>query len=297
MGHISVLLQEAIDGLDIKAGDVFVDGTYGAGGHTAEVVRRFGETIKIFAIDADITAISRGKALGSGSQGLASGNVTLIHGNFRNIDELLRERGIEHIDKVLLDIGFSSDQLVDGRGLSFRTDEPLDMRFSTDQELTAETIVNEWDEETLRTIIKAYGEERWAGRIARGIVRTRELSPIKTTTDLVNIILSATPRRYQHERLHPATRTFQALRITVNDELQALQEGMEKSFHILNPGGRLAIISFHSLEDRLVKNYFKILEQTKLGKRMSKKPLIAKEVEREENPRSRSAKLRIIEKI
>lgn len=307
MIHKSVLLKEAIDGLAIKPGDIFVDGTLGGGGHTEEVIKRYGSKVKIFAIDLDSEAIIRSKER---LQNL-SGDVTYLMGNFRNMDELLKSAGISNADKILLDIGLSSNQLEDsGRGFSLRLDEPLNMSFkapthevvggpteSAGQDWTAERIVNTWDEDSLRTIIKAYGEERFAGRIAKGIVRTRQLSPIKTTTDLVNIILVSTPKVYHRGRLHPATRTFQALRITVNDELQALSEGMEKGFQILNPRGRLAVISFHSLEDRLVKNYFKLLQANKEAERVTKKPMTPKEEETVENPRARSAKLRIIEKL
>jgi 16S rRNA (cytosine1402-N4)-methyltransferase len=297
MIHTSVLLQEAIDGLDLKAGDIFVDGTLGNGGHTEAIIQKLGDTVKIFAIDADADALARSKERLStlGKQG-----VTYILGNFRDMITLLAEYKVEHVDKILLDIGLSSNQLEEsGRGFAFRSDEPLNMSFKKEvgeDDLTAEIIVNEWDEDTLRTIIKAYGEERWAGRIARAIVRTRELTPIKTTTDLVNIILSATPAVYHRQRLHPATRTFQALRITVNDELQALNEALENGFKLLNSGGRMAVISFHSLEDRLVKNYFKTMESAALVTRVYKKPLTPKESEVEANPRSRSAKLRIIQK-
>ena len=297
MLHTSVLLQEAIDGLEFKPGDIFVDGTLGNGGHTAAIIEKFGDTVKVFAIDADADALARSKErLGK----LGTQDVTYILGNFRDMDELLTQYKVEHVDKILLDIGLSSNQLEEsGRGFAFRSDEPLNMSFKKEvgeDDLTAEHIVNTWDEDTLRTIIKAYGEERWAGRIARAIVRTRELTEIKKTTDLVNIILSATPAVYHRQRLHPATRTFQALRITVNDELQALNEGLENGFKLLNPKGRMAVISFHSLEDRLVKNYFKTMESAKLVTRVHKKPLTPHESEVEANPRSRSAKLRIIEK-
>jgi 16S rRNA (cytosine1402-N4)-methyltransferase len=296
MIHKSVLLNEAIDGLDIHAGDVFVDGTLGNGGHTEEVLRRFGKQVKIFAIDADSEAIIRAKE----RLEHFGGDITYILGNFRNMKDLLVGAGIESVDKILLDIGMSSNQLEEGkRGFSFRADEPLNMSFKkeiADDDWTAEKIVNTWDEDSLRTVIKAYGEERFAGRIAKGIVKAREVSQIKTTTDLVNIILASTPAVYHRQRLHPATRTFQALRITVNDELQALQEGIENGFRLLNKDGRLAVISFHSLEDRMVKNYFKLLQADKVVERITKKPVVPQDEEVSENPRSRSAKLRIIHK-
>ncbi len=295
--HKPVLLQEVILGLQIKPGEVLVDGTVGGGGHSEEVLRRFGKSVKIFAIDADSEAIIRAKK----RLEKFDGDVTYLLGNFRNMDELLGRAGIQQVDKILLDIGMSSNQLEEsGRGFSFRINEPLNMSFKKEhdnEDWTAERIVNTWDEGSLRTIIKAYGEEKFAGRIAKAIVRTRDLSPIKTTTDLVNIILAATPKTYHRGRLHSATRTFQALRITVNDEIKALEEGIKNGFKILNVGGRLAVISFHSLEDRLVKNYFKLLQANKVGERLTKKPITPKEGEIVENPRARSAKLRIIKKL
>ncbi|MCX6703589.1 MAG: 16S rRNA (cytosine(1402)-N(4))-methyltransferase RsmH [Candidatus Zambryskibacteria bacterium] len=296
MIHRSVLLQEVIKGLDIQPGDVVVDGTLGNGGHTKAIADMFGTSIKQIGIDLDQDALDRSK------ERLADTtcDMTYVLGSFRNIDEHMAALGQETVNKVLLDIGLSSNQLEEsGRGFAFRSDEPLKMTFKKElgeEEYDAHTIVNTWDEDSLRTIIRSYGEERFAGRIARGIVRTRELSPIGTTTDLVNVILASTPRFYHHGKTHPATRTFQALRITVNDEIYALEEGLEKSFALLAPKGRLAIISFHSLEDRLVKEHFKSLEAAKQGIRITKKPITPKDEEVYENPRSRSAKLRIIEK-
>ena len=304
--HKTVLLQEAIDSLDMKAGDIFVDGTLGNGGHTEEVVKRFGNKVKIFAIDADSDAILRAE------KRLAplSGDITYILGNFRNMDELLQSHQLDSrfrgndegwVNAILLDIGMSSNQLEEsGRGFAFRTDEPLKMSFQKDVgegDWTAERIVNTWDEDSLRTIIKSYGEENFAGCIAKGIVKARGLAPIKTTTDLVNVILASTPAVYHRGRLHPATRTFQALRITVNDELQVLSDGLTKGFGLLKSDGRIAVISFHSLEDRIVKNYFKTMEATGFGKRVTKKPVTPTSEEIEANPRSRSAKLRVFQKI
>ncbi len=296
MIHRSVLLQEVIKGLDIQPGDVVVDGTLGNGGHTLAIAEKFGKNVKLIGIDLDADAIERSKVRLKDVEC----DITYVLGSFRNIDEHLQSLGIESVNKVLLDIGLSSNQLEEsGRGFAFRSDEPLKMTFKkeiADEEYDAHTIVNTWDEDSIRTIIRSYGEEKFAGRIAKGIVRTRELSPINTTTDLVNVILASTPRFYHHGKTHPATRTFQALRITVNDEIYALEEGLEKSFLQLAPKGRLAIISFHSLEDRVVKEHFKSLEAGKLGMRITKKPITPNEEEVYENPRSRSAKLRIIEK-
>ena len=205
------------------------------------------------------------------------------------------------VDKILLDIGLSSNQFEEsGRGFSFQKDEPLIMSFKkeiTENDLTAKEIVNTWEAENIMTILQGYGEEQFASRIARAIVRSREMKPIETTFELVDIIMSATPKFYHFKKIHPATKTFQALRITVNDEIGSLKEGIKKSFEILNPSGRLAIISFHSLEDRVVKQFFKEYEDTGKGKRINKRIIIADKEEIEENPRARSAKLRIIQKI
>lgn len=296
MIHRSVLLKEVIAGLDIQPGDVVVDGTLGNGGHTRAIAEQFGNTIKLIGIDLDQDALDRSQDRLKD----LSLDITYVLGSFRDIDKHLTDLGISQVNRVLLDIGLSSNQLEEsGRGFAFRQDEPLRMTFKKElgeEEYDAHKIVNTWDEDSIRTIIRSYGEERFAGRIAKGIVRTRNLSPIETTTDLVNVILASTPRFYHHGKIHPATRTFQALRITVNDELYALEEGLEKSFQALASKGRLAIISFHSLEDRIVKEHFKSLETSKQGIRITKKPITPNEEEVYENPRSRSAKLRIIEK-
>lgn len=297
MQHKTVLLHEAIDGLDIKAGDVFVDGTVGGGGHSEEVAKRFGNSVKIIGIDQDSEALERTK------QRLAAleCNVTLTEGNFRDIDMILKNIGFDHVDKILLDIGLSSNQFEDsGRGFSFQKDEPLIMSFKkdiTEEDLTAREIVNSWDEENIRAILEGYGEEQFAWKIAKAIVAAREIKPIETTFELVEIIKSATPKFYHHRKIHPATKTFQALRITVNNEIESLKEAVLKGFEHLSPGGRIAIISFHSLEDRVVKQFFKQQEEEGVGKRVTKKPITPLEHEISENPRSRSAKLRIIEKL
>ena len=296
MQHKSVLLQKAIDGLEIKSGDIFVDGTLGGGGHSEEVCKRFGDKVKVIGIDMDSEAILRAEKRLSDQNFKA----IFLQGNFRNIDAILNSAGIEKVDKILLDIGLSSNQFEDsGRGFSFQKDEPLIMSFKKeleDQDLTAGEIVNRWDEENLEAILEGYGEEQFAWRIARAIVSKRALKPIQTTFELVDIILGATPKFYHHRKIHPATKTFQALRIAVNDEIRALKEGVQKSFEMLNPSGRLAVISFHSLEDRVVKQFFNEYEKNGVGKKISKKPIVASKEETIDNPRSRSAKLRIIEK-
>lgn len=294
MIHQSVLLKESIDLLSIKEGDVFVDGTLGNGGHTLEVVKKFGKSIKIFAFDLDEDAIERSKKRLSEF----TADIEYINSNFKEVYNILKSKNI-FADKILLDIGLSSNQLEESnRGFSFSKNEPLQMTFSKKKDsFDAYDIVNFWDEDILRVIIRQYGEERFAGKIASGIVKTRSVSKIETTEDLVNVILANTPKFYHYGKIHPATRTFQALRIAVNDELTNLNDGLEASFNILSAKGRLAVISFHSLEDRIVKKYFKNLEVVNLVKKITKKPVVPKEEEISNNKRSRSAKLRVIEKI
>ena len=297
MMHIPVLLHEAIDGLDIKVGNIFVDGTLGNGGHSEEVCKRFGNKVSIVAIDLDSEAIERSKEKLSP----LSDKIHYVEGSFRSIDIILDRLSIEKVDRILFDIGLSSNQFEEsGRGFSFQRDEPLLMSFKSnldENDLTAREIINDWDEESIRMILEGYGEEQFARRIAKAIVIQREMKPIETTGELVETILSATPRFYHHRKIHPATKTFQALRITVNDEIRNLKDGISKGFKRLNKGGRLAVISFHSLEDRVVKNFSKEKEVEKEGKKTTKKPIIPKKEEIETSPRSRSAKLRIIEKL
>ena len=296
MQHKTVLLQKSIDGLEIKGGDIFVDGTLGGGGHSEEVLKRFAGKVTVIGIDLDSEALARSKTRLE-DQGF---KVTFLQGNFRNIDTILNSAGFQKVDKILLDIGLSSNQFEDsGRGFSFQKDEPLIMSFKKElekQDLTTGEIVNRWDEENLEAILEGYGEEQFAWRIARAIVSKRALKPIQTTFELSDIILGATPKFYHHRKIHPATKTFQALRIAVNDEIRALKEGVQKSFEMLNPSGRLAVISFHSLEDRVVKQFFNEYEKSGVGKKISKKPIVASKEETIDNPRSRSAKLRIISK-
>jgi 16S rRNA (cytosine1402-N4)-methyltransferase len=302
MAHVSVLLQEAIAGLDIDSGDIFVDATLGSGGHSAAVVDRFGSGVRIIGIDADADAISRTKENLKGSVA----NIIYVQDNFRNLDSILDGLGIKQIDKILFDLGMSSNQLEEsGRGFSFQRNEPLLMTFekpSEKDQLTAYEIVNYWDEKEIREILRLYGEEKYANRIAKAMVSERKISKIGTTGDLVQIILQSVPKGYKG-RIHPATRTFQALRIATNDELTALPEGLDKAFRRLSREGRMAVISFHSLEDRIVKNFFRdrviarkavLINNLSAGK--AGKPIEASEEELRANPRSRSAKLRIIEK-
>lgn len=292
MTHQSVLLQESIDGLDISEGEVFIDATFNDGGHSIEVCRRLKEQVKIIGIDLDSDALEKARARFKEERC----RISLYQENFRNLNLVLEKEGIESVDAILFDLGFSSVQLEEsGRGFSFKREEPLIMTLSKEPGgLTAYEVVNEWGEQQLETIIRHYGEERSARRIAKAIVLAREAKPIKTTLDLSNVIEKEIGSR--RGKIHSATKTFQAIRITVNDELYALREGLEKGFESLAPGGRMAVISFHSLEDRIVKRYFKKIVSEKRGLLLNKKPTTASLDEREENPRSRSAKLRIITK-
>lgn len=303
MQHKTVLLQEAIDGLEIKQGDIFVDGTLGAGGHSEEVARRYsigktklGSSVVMIAIDLDQDAIRRASARIK----KLNPDVHYVEDSFRNIKAVLKKLKIDKVDKILLDIGLSSNQFEDsGRGFSFQKDEPLLMTFRKKKgkdDLTASEIVNNWEAENIATILKNYGEEQFAWKIAKAITARRVVRPIETTFDLVDIIKIATPRWYHFKKIHPATKTFQALRITVNDEIGALRQGIRDGFNSLNKNGRLAVISFHSLEDREVKQFFRELDKENFGKIITKRPITPGTLEIKENPRSRSAKLRIIEK-
>lgn len=294
MFHIPVLLNESVDSLSLHSGDVFLDGTLGAGGHSAQVAQRFGTSVKIVGLDRDAGAVARSaerlRALGADAQ--------VFTENFRDLDHVLNELGIKEVNAILLDLGISSDQLESsGRGFSFQKDEPLLMTMSENGELSAREVLNTWDEETLELILRGFGEERYSRRIAREIVRRREEKPFETTADLLEAVRAATPASYGRSKINPATRTFQALRIAVNQELDSLEEGLRKGFEALAPKGRFAVISFHSLEDRIVKNFFRERDKSGEAKIISKKPVTPSEEELENNPRSRSAKLRVIEKI
>jgi len=297
MIHKTVLLKEAISGLNIKAGDVFFDATLGGGGHSEAVCREFGKTVRVIATDLDEEAISRSTERLVKLQC----DFKTFHKSFRQIDEVVKEAGLDGVDRELFDLGLSSNQFEDsGRGFSFQKDEPLLMTFKKDlssDDITAREIVNVWDEENIEKILMGYGEESFAKKIANKIVETRKIKPIETTFDLVEIIKKATPFWYHKRKIHPATKTFQALRITVNDEMRSLQDGLEKGFKVLKLGGRMAVISFHSLEDRMVKNFFKDKVAEGEAELVNKKPLTPSKEELAENRRARSAKLRILQKI
>jgi 16S rRNA (cytosine1402-N4)-methyltransferase len=293
MSHIPVLLKEVINGLSVKDGDVVVDMTLGNAGHSKVILEDNAKNLTLVGIDADKIAIEEAQKNLSGN----SQKVILENSYFDSIGEILEKNSISKIDKVLFDLGFRSDQIDSPeRGFSIQKDGPLDMSFAKGAKITAKTIVNEWEEELLANIIYGFGEEGFSRRIAKAIVEAREIKPIETTTELAEIIKSSVPAFYRRGKIHPATKTFQALRITVNKELERLEKALPIVFSKLSAGGRIAVISFHSLEDRIVKNFFR--EKAKNGEAilLTKKPITATREEIIENPRSRSAKLRILEK-
>lgn len=307
--HIPVLFNESIENLNIKPGGIYVDGTLGGAGHSFEIARRMMPEGTLIGIDQDINAIetSKHKLKEYGD------NVIIVHDNFKNIKNAVFDSGISQVDGILLDLGVSSHQLdEEERGFSYMKDALLDMRMNRENSLTAEYIVNNYSFLEIKRIIKEYGEEKWADRIAKFICEDREKNLIKSTLQLVDIIKRAIPAAARREGPHPAKRTFQALRIEVNNELGILESTIEDSVSILKPGGRLCIITFHSLEDRIVKSTFARLEhpctcppkmpicvcgKEKQLKVISRKPIVADENELEDNPRSRSAKLRVAEKL
>lgn len=291
-GHRSVLLHEAVDGLNLKKGDVVVDATLGGAGHSLEILKSLDETGTLIGFDADADAIERSKS----ALGNAKATVHVVHDNFRNFRSGVESVGFETVDKILYDLGWSSYQLSAGRGFSFLTDEPLSMAYSSTQELSAETIVNEWSEESIADIIYGWGEERYSRRIAKAIVLARQEKRISTSGELGSLIKSSVPVAYRFGRIHPATKSFQALRIAVNDELGALVDSLKQAWSLLSVGGRIAVISFHSIEDRIVKQQFVGWSESGAGKKITKKPIVPSEAEVKENPRARSAKLRVIEK-
>ena len=305
--HVSVLLDECIEGLNIKPDGIYVDGTLGGAGHSYHIAERL-TTGRLIGIDRDPVAL---EAAGKRLEPFAD-RVTLVHSNFCRMGEVLRDLGISGVDGILLDLGVSSPQLDDGsRGFSYMTDAPLDMRMDNGDALTADAVVNTWSYEELKLILYDYGEERYAPAIAAAIVRRRENTPIRTTLELVDVIRSAMPPAALREKQHPAKRTFQAIRIAVNDELNSVAKAMDAAIPCLNPGGRLAVITFHSLEDRIVKNAMAAAAKGCIcppdfpvcvcGRKpqvtvLTRKPIVSGEEELERNPRARSAKLRVCEK-
>lgn len=307
--HKSVLLQECIDALNIRPDGIYLDGTLGGAGHSSQIARRLTEGGRLIGVDRDRTALAAAK------ERLApyADRVTLVHSNFAEIDAILDSLGIPAVDGMLFDLGVSSPQLDDAsRGFSYMADAPLDMRMDKDDALTAGAVVNTWPQGELRRILYEYGEERYAPQIAAAICRAREKAPIETTLELVDIIRSAMPAQALREKQHPAKRSFQAIRIAVNDELGAVSRMMQAAVGRLNPGGRLAVITFHSLEDRIVKSEMQqaargctcppefpvcVCGKKPLVKLVTRKPIVSGPAELEENPRARSAKLRVAEKL
>ena len=306
--HVSVLLWECIDGLDIKPDGIYVDGTLGGAGHSSQIAKRL-TTGRHIGIDRDPVAL---KAAGERLAPYGD-RVTLVHSNFCEIKQVLKDLNIEGVDGILLDLGVSSPQLDDGsRGFSYMADAPLDMRMNSEDTLSAYDVVNTWSQEELKRILFDYGEERYAPRIAAAICSRREEKAIETTLELVDVIRSAMPAAALREKQHPAKRSFQAIRIAVNDELGSVEKVMRDAIPCLNPGGRLAVITFHSLEDRIVKNAMAAASKgctcppnfpvCVCGKKpqvklITRKPIVSGDEELDRNPRARSAKLRICEKI
>ena len=306
--HVSVLLDECLEGLNIKPDGIYVDGTLGGAGHSSQIAKRL-TTGRLIGIDRDPVAL---KAAGERLAPFGD-RVTLVHSNFCEIAQVLKSLNIDGVDGILLDLGVSSPQLDDGsRGFSYMADAPLDMRMNSEDALSAHDVVNTWSFEELKRILYDYGEERYAPRIASAICSRREVKPIETTLELVDIIRGAMPAAALRERQHPAKRSFQAIRIAVNDELGSVEKVMRDAVPCLNPGGRLAVITFHSLEDRIVKNAMAeaakgctcppnfpvcVCGKKPLVKLISRKPIVSGDEELERNPRARSAKLRVCEKI
>ena len=306
--HRSVLLDECIDALSIRPDGIYLDGTLGGAGHSLEICRRL-TTGRLIGVDRDEVAL---RAAAERLKPFAD-RVTTVHSNFCEINSILDGLGLDGVDGMLFDLGVSSPQLDDAsRGFSYMADAPLDMRMDRDEALTASTVVNEWPQEELRRILYEYGEERYAPQIAAAIVRRRQQRPIETTLELVDVIRSAMPPQALREKQHPAKRSFQAIRIAVNDELASVSRLMHDAIDRLNPGGRLAVITFHSLEDRIVKNAMQAAAKgctcppefpvCICGKKpkvrvLTRKPIVSGAQELAENPRARSAKLRVAEKL
>lgn len=306
--HKSVLLNETIDGLNIQPDGIYVDGTLGGGGHAYEVCRRLGDKGSIVGIDQDAAAI---EAAGNRLKDFGE-KVTIVRSNYCDMKSKLHELGIDKVDGIVLDLGVSSYQLdTVERGFSYREDAPLDMRMDTRQKMTARDIVNDYEEMELYRVIRDYGEDKFAKNIAKHIVAARKVKPIETTGELTEIIRASIPMKYQKKSGHPAKRTFQAIRIELNRELEVLKDSLDDMIDLLNPGGRLCIITFHSLEDRIVKSAFRknenpctcpsdfpvcVCGKVSKGSILTRKPILPSEEEMEENSRAKSAKLRIFER-
>ncbi len=307
--HTSVLLEECIENLNIRPDGIYADGTLGGGGHSYEICSRLGNGGRLFGIDQDAAAI---EAAGKRLQAFGD-KVTIIRSNYRDMTAELRKRGITSVDGVILDLGVSSYQLDDaGRGFTYREDAPLDMRMDQRQPVSARDIVNGYPEMELYRIIRDYGEDRFAKNIAKHIVKAREDHIIETTGELIHIIKASIPAKVRATGGHPAKRTFQAIRIEVNHELDVLEQSLDDMIDFLSDGGRICVITFHSLEDRIVKTNFRKNENPCIcpknfpvcvcgrrpkGKTVTRKPIVPSEAELEKNPRAASAKLRVFERI
>lgn len=291
--HKSVMLKEVLDNLCLEPGKIIVDATIGTGGHSLEIIRRISPGGLLIGIDKDAESL---KVAG---QRLAEfgDSVKLVNDDFRNVDRILENLGIERIDGILFDLGISSYQMEDAnRGFSFSLEGPLDMRMDRSSFISAYDLINNLNEDELSNLLWSFGQERWHNRIAHLLIQEREKAPIATTSQLSHLILRAMPRHLRHQRIHPATRTFQAIRIAVNRELEALEEAINKTIGLLSKGGRICVISFHSLEDRIVKWDFRKLAQNQAITIITKKPQIPSWDERKSNPSSRSAKMRVAQK-
>ncbi|HVV15415.1 MAG TPA: 16S rRNA (cytosine(1402)-N(4))-methyltransferase RsmH [Candidatus Paceibacterota bacterium] len=291
-GHASVLLSETLALLDLKKGELVLDATAGRGGHSEAILRAAPNCLIAMDADPESVAATRERLKNFGERAL------VVEANFRDAAAVLKREHIKAVDKALFDLGWNMSQLASGRGFSFMHDEPLSMSYGPQPAsgFTAAEILNNWSEKVLADVIFGYGEERYARPIARAIAARRDIEPIKTTHELVEIIRDAVPARARRGRINPATKTFQALRIAVNDELGSIEKGVRGAWRHLSPGGRIAVISFHSIEDRAVKNLLRALAREEGGKLITKKPLVASREEALANPSARSAKLRAIEK-
>lgn len=306
--HVSVLLEETIDSLNIKPDGIYVDGTLGGGGHSLEICKKLGDSGRLIGIDQDMDAI---RAATDRLKNY-SDKVTIVHSNYQNIDSVLRDLSIGGVDGIVLDLGVSSYQLDNAdRGFTYREDTPLDMRMDQSQPMTAKDIVNEYSEQELFRVIRDYGEDSFAKNIAKHIVKARQDKPIETTGELNDIIRAAIPARVRQGGGHPSKKTFQAIRIELNRELDVLEQSLDKMIGLLNPGGRLSIITFHSLEDRIVKNIFRknmnpcicppefpvcTCGRVPTGKVITRKPIVPDAEELSNNKRAKSSKLRVFEK-
>jgi 16S rRNA (cytosine1402-N4)-methyltransferase len=296
-GHTPVLLHEVLQSLAISAGDTVVDATLGGGGHARELVKALDARGVFVGLDADSAALERTRTALYAAPSAALPTIHLVQSNFRKLDDILVSLGIDGIDKALFDLGWSGYQLSAGRGFSFLADEPLLMTYTDSVQpdtLTALKVVNTWAEESLSDVIYGWGEERASRKIAKAIVDARKRKPIETSRELAEIVESIVPRR---GRVHPATRTFQALRIAVNDEFGAIRQALRATWSALRSHGRIAVITFHSIEDREVKQIMREWQKNGEGKLVSKKPIMPTNEEMRENPRARSAKLRVIERL